>query len=145
MMVQTGTKSIPFYLGLVLHYDLLNVTKHSIEQVCVCVLILQLTFKTSRQSDLNVPAQGSLNTSGFPANNCFNHYHQDKLTCDLHAFLLRSFTFKLFLTLRMTESAFQPSLIWPTFLNNIESIQHIIIDRMYCMHTFYTFMLYILH
>lgn len=45
----------------------------------------------------------------------------------------------------MTESAFQPSLIWPTFLNNIESIQHIIIDRMYCMHTFYTFMLCVLH
>jgi len=70
-MIQIGPKSVPFGLdlGLVLLLDLLNVTKRSTEQVCVCVLL------ASRWSDLNAPALGSLHTSGFTANNYFNHYH----------------------------------------------------------------------
>lgn len=70
-MIQIGTKSVPFdlYLGLVLHLDLLNVTKRS-EQVCACVLLQSVPAVRSKRS-----RSGIITHVRIPANNYFNHYH----------------------------------------------------------------------
>jgi len=51
-MIQIGTKSVPFGLdlGLVLLLDLLNVTKRSTEQVCVCVFLQSVPAVRSKRS-----------------------------------------------------------------------------------------------